>query len=57
MGKAQLVLSSLAALRGRGWVAGAEALVALCRLRKVDRAAEVLDVWAERKRAARDEDP
>jgi len=51
VGEAQLVLSSLAALRGAGWVGGAEALVALCRLRRVDRAAEVLDVWAERKRA------
>jgi hypothetical protein len=53
VGEAQLVLSSLAALRGAGWVGGSEALVALCRLRRVDRAAEVLDAWAERRRAAR----
>lgn len=52
VGEAQLALSSLAALPGAGWVGGAEALVALCKLRRVDRAAEVLDLWAERRRAA-----
>lgn len=51
--EAQLALSSLAALPGAGWAGGAEALVALCKLRSVDRAAEVLDLWAERRRATR----
>ena len=48
--EAQLIISSLAALRGPAWVGGTEALVALCRLRRVDRAAEVVDLWAERQK-------
>ena len=49
VGEAQLVLSCLSALDGPEWLVAAEALSALCRSRRLLRAAELLEEWVERR--------
>jgi len=47
--EAQLILTCLSALDGPEWLVAAEALSALCRSRRLLRAAELLEEWVERR--------
>jgi hypothetical protein len=52
--EAQLALAALRALRGPEREVGARALVGLCRLRGLDRAADDVEAWLARRGASRE---